>query len=71
MKNNEFSINYHETAANAYSETSKNGITAAKITTYFGESIKETSFISFNGEIDDYPYTLGSNQTIEEIDQFD
>lgn len=71
MKKNEFSVKYHDTAAKAYDETTKKGITAAKITTYYGEAKKDVSFVSFKGEIEDYPYSLGSNQTIEEIDQFD
>ena len=69
MKNNEYSVKYHSTAQKAYDETTKDGITAAKITTYYREDKKEIEFVSFKGEIEDYPYSLGSNQSIEEIDQ--
>lgn len=53
---------------------------AVKITTYESETKKTVAYYSYESDFDDlsledlredFPLCLGSNQSIEEIDQFD
>lgn len=69
-------VKYHKTAQVAYEETTKPNVIAVKITTYTGEEVESIQYATYTGETDypedlreDYPLALGSNQSIEEIDQ--
>jgi len=72
-------IKYHLTGEDAIERTKKNNVIAVKIVTYYGEVIHSTNFYSYktkwNGNIEelreDFPYCLGSNQLITEIDAND
>jgi len=70
-------IKLHKTAKSAYNETVKNGIIACAVTTYINDVITK-DYYSFKSNSEsqeelynDFPYSIGSNQSIEFIDQFD
>lgn len=71
----------HRNAKEAYLETTKSNTHAVVVVTYMGESQTSRDYYSFRSNKDEYqnaedlandfPYCLGSNQYIREIDQFD
>lgn len=70
----------HKTAQEAYEATTKPGIIAVCVKTYQLDSLAEKEFYTYKSKYEDmtheelyedFPLSLGSNQSIEEIDQFD
>lgn len=70
----------HKTAQAAYDETTKNGIIAVCVKTYMLDNLAEKEYYTYKSKyenmtheelMNDFPLSLASNQSIEEIDQFD
>lgn len=70
----------HKTAQDAYNATVRPGIIAVCIKTYQLDTLAEKEYYTYKSKyedmtveelMEDYPLSLGSNQSIEEIDQFD
>lgn len=64
----------HETEEEALEVARENGVLAAAVKTFAGEQLVKTEYYSFEGADvlvhdlrEEFPLTLGSNQTIEEI----
>jgi len=78
MKQLKHFIKSHKTGADAVKETTKKNVTAVKRLTYNGENKIETEYFSFKTRAvtseelaESFPYCLGSNQVLIEIDAND
>ena len=72
------SLRQYATPEAAYDSTTEEGRIAVRVITYYGEDIKLIEYYSYISEYDtpedlreDFPLCLGSNQAIEELNQFD
>lgn len=70
----------YDTAQEAYDKTTKPGIIAVCVKTYMLDTLAEKEYYTYKSKYEDmtpeelyedFPLSLGSNQSIEEIDQFD
>lgn len=72
-------LKQHETGDQAVNRTKQNNVTAVMVKTYNQDTLHSTEFYSYKtkwgGNPDtlreDFPLSLGSNQTIQEIDAND
>ena len=69
-------LQLHNTGKDAVNRTTKNNVIAVVVKTFIDEQETECNFYSYKTNADfydtnlrdDFPLTLGSNQTIQEID---